>query len=296
MSGVKLLKRGLSPLRQHPWLAMMGVSSVAVALTLIALFVLISCNMRNAVQDWSRDFQIVIYLDPPPDETLARQWQVALASMAEIEEVTYVSSTEALRRFSARLGPDASLIDGIGSQVLPASFALKLHQDFRQHDTVKVLIARIAQKNEWRDIHYGAEWIERFEAVQRLIRMSGLIFGSLLFVSAFLIVSNTIRLILFTRKAEIEILRLLGATPLYIGLPFLFEGGLFGLIGATLALLWTYLLYQLGLQQGLISLLHLLGVERVTFLPPLWQLGLIIGGAALGFIASLVAMRRISSV
>lgn len=296
MSGVNLLKRGLFPLRQHPWLALMGVTSVAVALTLIALFALISRNMQSAVQDWSRDFQIIIYLDPPPNETLARQWQVALGSMAETEEVIYVSSAEALRRFRLRLGNDAALIDGIGSDVLPASFALKLRPEFRQRDAVKFLVARIAQKNEWRDVHYGSEWIERFEAVRRLMQMSGTIFGVFLFVSAFLLVANTIRLILFTRRTEIEILRLLGATPLYIGLPFLLEGGVIGLIGATVALLCVYFFYQLGLQQGLISLLQLLGVERVTFLPPLWQLVLIIGGVALGFFASLVAMRRLSRV
>lgn len=296
MSGINLLKRGISPLRQHPWLALMGVSSVAVALTLIALFILISCNMQSAVRDWSRDFQIVIYLDPPPNETIARQWQIALGSMAETEEVSYVSSAEALRRFNARLGKNAFLIDGIGSDILPASFTLKLRPEFRQRDEVKLLVTRIAQKNEWRDVHYGSEWIERFDAVRRLMRISGIIVGIFLFISAFLIVTTTIRLILYTRRTEIDILRLLGATPLYVGLPFLLEGGFLGVIGGAVALLIVYVFYQLGLQQGLISLLQLLGVERVSFLPPLWQFGLIIGGAALGFFASLVAMRRLSGV
>jgi cell division transport system permease protein len=296
MSGIDLFKRGLSPLRQHPWFALMGVTSVAVALTLIALFALISLNMQRAVGDWSRDFQIVIYLDPPPEETVARQWQIALSSMAETEEVTYVSSAEALQRFSTRLGNDASLISGIGNDVLPASFALKLRPEFRQRDAVKLLVARIAQKNEWQDVHYGSEWIERFDAVRRLMRVSGTILGLFLFLSAFLIVATTIRLILLTRKSEIEVLRLLGATPLYIGLPFLLEGGVLGILGGTVALFLVYLFYQVGLQQGLLSLLQLLGVERIVFLPPLWLFSLIIGGAALGFFASFVAMRRLSKV
>jgi cell division transport system permease protein len=296
MSGIDLFKRGLSPLRQHPWFTLMGMTSVAVALTMIALFALISLNMQRAVGDWSRDFQIVIYLDPPPNEAIARQWQIALGSMAEIDEVSYTSSAEALQRFSIRLGNDASLISGIGSDVLPASFALKLRPKFRHPQAVKLLVTRIAQKNEWRDVHYGSEWIERFDAVRRLLHVSGTILGVFLFLSAFLIVATTIRLILLTRKSEIEILRLLGATPLYIGLPFLLEGGVLGILGGTVALLLVYLFYQVGLQQGLLSLLQLLGVERVAFLPPLWQFSLIIGGAALGFFASFVAMRRLSRV
>lgn len=296
MSGIDLFRRGLTPLRQHPWFSLMGITSVAVALTLIALFALFSLNMQRAVGEWSRDFQIVIYLDPSPDDALARQWQIALSSMAETEEVTYVSSAEALQRFSTRLGRDASLISGIGDDVLPASFALRLHPEFRQRDAVKLLVSRIAQKSEWRDIHYGSGWIERFDAVRRLMRISGTIFGLFLFLSAFLIVTTTIRLILLTRKNEIEILRLLGASPQYIGLPFLFEGAILGLIGGGIALLLVYVFYQIGLQQGLLSLLQLLGVDRVVFLPPLWQLVLIIGGVALGFFASFVAMRRISKV
>lgn len=296
MSGIDLLKRGFSPLRQHPWFTLMGVTSIAVALTLIALFALISLNMQRAVGDWSRDFQIVIYLDPPPNETVARQWQIALGSMAETEEVSYVSSAEALQRFSVRLGNDAALISGIGSDVLPASFALKLRPEFRQRDAVKLLVSRIAQKNEWRDVHYGSEWIERFDAVRKLMHMSGTVLGLFLFLSAFLIVATTIRLILLTRKTEIEILRLLGATPLYIGLPFLLEGGVLGIMGGTVALFLVYLFYQVGLQQGLLSLLQLLGIERVAFLPPFWQFSLIVGGAALGFFASFVAMRRLSKV
>ena len=296
MSGIDLFRRGLTPLRQHPWFSLMGITSVAVALTLIALFALFSLNMQRAVGEWSRVFQIVIYLDPSPDDALARQWQIALSSMAETEEVTYVSSAEALQRFSTRLGRDASLISGIGDDVLPASFALRLHPEFRQRDAVKLLVSRIAQKSEWRDIHYGSGWIERFDAVRRLMRISGTIFGLFLFLSAFLIVTTTIRLILLTRKNEIEILRLLGASPQYIGLPFLFEGAILGLIGGGIALLLVYVFYQIGLQQGLLSLLQLLGVDRVVFLPPLWQLVLIIGGVALGFFASFVAMRRISKV
>lgn len=296
MPGIDLLKRGLSPLRQHPWFTLMGITSVTVSLTLIALFALVSLNMKSAVGDWSRDFQIVIYLDPPPSEEVARQWKVALDNMAEVEVVSYVSSAEALERFSKRLGNDASLLSGIGSDVLPASFALKLRPEFRQRDAVKLLVTRISQKSEWHDVHYGSEWIERFDAVRRLMHISGTIFGLFLFFSAFLIVATTIRLVLLTRKSEIEILRLLGATPIYIGLPFLLEGGVVGMIGGTVALLLVYLFYQIGLQQGLLSLLQLLGVERITFLPLHWQIALILGGAALGFFASFVAMRRLSRV
>lgn len=296
MSGLNLLRRGFNPLREHPWLALMGVTSVAAVLILVAFFLLIGRNVQSAVSDWSRDFQVIIYLDPSPHESLAREWQTALGSMVEIEEVDYISSSEALKRFRTRLGNDASLIDGISSDVLPGSFELKLHPEFRHRDAIKSLVDRISQKNEWKDVHYGREWVERFDALRRLIRMTGTTFGFILMIIVFLIVANTIRLILLTRKTEIEVFRLLGATPLYIGLPFLLEGGVLGALGGMVALLFVYLFHLFGLQQGLSSVLQILGVERIGFLPPLWQAGLVISGAVLGGIASLVAMRRISKV
>lgn len=296
MSGANLIQRGLSPLRQNPWLALMGIIAVAVSLAFIAIFALIGSNMQSAVKAWSRDFQIIIFLNSPAGESTVRQWQTALGSMAEIEEVSYTSSTEALQQFRLRLGNDANLLQGLGADVLPASFILKLHPEFRNHHAVKQLVDRLAQKEEWRDLHYGTEWIERFDAVQRLMRMGGIIFGLFSMVSAFLLVANTIRLILYARRNEVELLLLLGATPLYIALPFLVEGAVFGGIGALIALALVALLYQIGLQQGLISLLQMLDVDHVTFLPPYWQAALIFAGIALGLTASLVAMRKLSKV
>lgn len=294
MPGIDLLRRGLRYTRQHPWLALTGMLTVASALTMIALFALVTRNVQGAVAGWSRDFQIVIYLDPPPAEGGARQWQTALGSMAEVQEVTFVSSEEALRRFRARLGNDAPLLDGIGNEILPASFELTLRPEFRSRSAIDALVGRIVQKNEWRDLHYGREWLERFEAVVRLARLLGTSFGLFLLGAALLIVANTIRLIFLSRRTEIEILRLLGATPLYIVLPFLVEGGTIGCVGGVVALLLTYGLYLSGLQQGLAALLHALGVEQVIFLPWAWQVALVLTGILLGLSGSLIALRRIS--
>lgn len=294
MPGIDLLRRGLRYTRQHPWLALTGMLTVASALTLIALFALVTSNVQGAVAGWSRDFQIVIYLDPPPAEGVARQWQTALGSMAEVQEVTFVSSAEALRRFRARLGSDAPLLDGIGNGILPASFELTLRPEFRSRSAIDALVGRIVQKNEWRDLRYGREWLERFEAVVRLARLLGTGFGLFLLGAALLIVANTIRLIFLSRRTEIEILRLLGAPPLYIVLPFLIEGGTIGGVGGVAALLLTYGLYLSGLQQGLAALLHTLGVEQVIFLPWAWQVALVLAGTLLGLFGSLIALRRIS--
>lgn len=289
-----LVRRAASSLRRNLWLSLMAIASVSVVLTLLAVFVLISYNARQALESWSRELKIVIYLDPAPSAAAAQQQLVALTSMAEIEKAVYVDPAEAMRRFRGRLGSDAILVDGIDSSVLPASIELQLKPPFRTRDNIKALAARLEQKSEWRDLHYGRDWLERYDALSRLSRLLGAGLGTLLLAAVFIIVATTIRLIFLSRRREIAVLRLVGATPAYIGLPFLFEGAFFGFAGALAALAAVHALYAAGLQQGLDLLLQALGAGGATFLPPLWQGALLAAGLLTGTVAGLVALRRLS--
>lgn len=289
-----LLRRALRYSRHNPWLSAMGTATVAVSLTLVAVFGLAASNARNAVADWSRELQVVIYLDPPPSDALTGQWLTALRSIAEVDKVTYVSSDEALRRFRGRLGNDAMLLDGVGTGVLPASLEISLHPEFRNQRAVTAFVERLKQNSDWREIQYGREWIERFDAVARLLRMIGTALGAVLIFASCFIISNTIRLMFLSRRDEIEVMRLVGATPLYINLPFLVEGILQGAIGGAAAVVLGYGLYVAGVQQGLTVLLQTVGVDRVRFLPLEWQLGLVLTGGAIGLFGSLAALRKLS--
>lgn len=289
-----LLRRAMRFSRHNPWLSAMGTATVAISLTLVAVFGLAASNARNAVADWSRDLQVVIYLDPPPSEALTKQWLTALRSIAEVDEVAYVSSDEALQRFRGRLGNDAMLLDGIAAGVLPASLEISLHPEFRNQRAITSLVARLRQNSDWRDIQYGRDWVERFDAVARLLRMIGTALGVVLIFASCFIISNTIRLMFLSRRDEIEVMRLVGATPLYINLPFLVEGTLQGAIGGVTAVAFGYGLYVAGVQQGLAVLLQAVGVNQVHFLPIGWQAGLVVTGGAIGLFGSLAALRKLS--
>jgi cell division transport system permease protein len=143
------------------------------------------------------------------------------------------------------------------------------------------------------DLRYGQEWLERFESFVSLLRLAGAILGGFLLFAALFIVANTIKLTLYARRDELEIMALVGATPMFIKSPFLLEGALQGALGGGLAVAGAYALFQLFLQQGLNSLLLASGVERVTFLPLSWQLLLIAAGVLLGLAGSLLSLRKL---
>lgn len=285
--------RALRNMRQTPVLCAAAVGTVTVALTLVTLFAVLVVNVQNVARDISREIQIVIYLDQAPVESQLSNWLTALRAEREVEKVVYISASEALSRFRQRLGSDAGLVDGVEVGVLPASLEITLREEFRKHSAILPLVERIKSFTGLRDVRYGSDWIDKFEAVLSLLRTVGLAVGAFLLSATLFIVSNTIRLTLFSRRDEIEIMSLVGATPLFIQLPFLIEGIVQGGVGGGLALAIGFGMYQFGMQQGLSDLLAAVGVEQVIFLPWGGQLLLVATGIALGLVGSLLALRRL---
>ena len=115
----------------------------------------------------------------------------------------------------------------------------------------------------------------------------------MLLFAALFIVSNTIKLTLYARRDELEIMALVGGTSLFIKAPFLFEGALQGALGGGAALFGSFLLFRVFLQEGLEAVLFASGIEGIVFLPPSFQLILLASGTVLGFLGSLFSLRKL---
>jgi len=222
------IRRALRNMRQSPVLCSAAVGTVAVALIILAFFAIIVLNVQKLTRHWSEDVQVVAYIDTLPDERLLQQWLSDIQSFPEAANVEFVSHAEALKRFKKRLGDDADLLEGVDPDILPASFEITLKEDSRNHEGVSAVVSRLRQNSGLSDLRYGQEWLERFESFVALLRLAGAILGGFLLFAALFIVSNTIRLTLYARRDELEIMALVGATPIFIKSPFLFEGALQG--------------------------------------------------------------------
>jgi cell division transport system permease protein len=287
------LWRALRNMRQSPVLCSAAVGTVAVALCILAFFAIIVLNVQKLTRHWSEDVQVVAYIDALPDERVLQQWIADIRSLPEVAKVDFVSRDAALKRFKQRLGDDADLLEGVDPDILPASFEITLQEDSRHHAGVSSVVSRLRQNSGLSDLRYGQEWLERFESFVSLLRLAGAILAGFLLFAALFIVANTIRLTLYARRDELQIMALVGATPIFIKSPFLLEGALQGALGGGLAVAGSYILFQLFLQQGLSSLLLASGVDRVTFLPWSWQLLLVAVGLLLGLVGSLLSLRKL---
>jgi len=284
------LRRALRNMRLSPVLSSASVFAVGIALALLAFFAIAVLNVQRVTESWTADLAIIAYLDQPPDGATLDRWLVEIRAYPEVATVTYVSPQEAYRRFQERLGRDADLLEGLGADVLPASLEIRLKPERRQ-DTAAV-VERLGRNQAFGELHYAREWLERFEAFLLLLRTVGAALGGFLVLAALVIVTNTIKLTLYARQDELEAMTMVGATSLFIKLPYLIEGALQGLCGGLLALLASFVAFRILLRESLGSLLLLTGIDTIHFLPPLWQLLIVAAGTLVGLLGSLLALRK----
>jgi cell division transport system permease protein len=287
---VYFLRRALRNMRLSPVLSVAAVCTVGVALALLAFFAIAVLNVQRLAANWAADLAIVAYLEQPPDAATLSRWLNEIRAYPEVEAVTYVSREEAYQRFRERLKSDADLLEGLGAEVLPASLEVRLKAERRQ-DTAAV-VERLGRTKAFGELHYAREWLERFEAFLLLLRTIGATLGGFLALAALVIVTNTIKLTLYARQDELEAMTMVGATAMFIKLPYLIEGALQGLFGGLLALLASFLAYQFILRENLGSLLLLTGIDTIHFLPPLWQVLVVAAGTLIGVLGSLLALRK----
>lgn len=292
-SPLYMVRRALRNMRQSPMLCAAAVGTMTVSLLLVAFFALIVLNVQRLTTEWSREIQVLVYLDQVPEERQLQSWIGDLRQRPEVEGVAFVSRREAFERFRQRLQQDADLLDGLDPEFLPASLEISLVEEHRSQAGVEALVGALKKNPDFGDLRYGQDWLERFESFLRLLKVAGAFLGAFLLFAALFIVANTIKLTLYARRDELEVMALVGATPLFIKAPFLLEGALQGALGGALALGSAYLVFHLSLQEGLQAILLTSGLAGITFLPLSWQLLLLAAGVFLGTFGSLLALRRL---
>jgi cell division transport system permease protein len=265
---------------------------MAVALASVASFFLVVVNIEQLAQRWTQEIQVVAYLDKAvPTQQLAALTK-ALKDLPEIESVVYVSQKEAMGRFKERLHNDTSLLDGVSDDLLPASFELGLKAQYRNQIGIAAVSEKLGNLLDLDELRYGQSWLERFNNFVRMLRFVGLVLGGFLLLAALFIVSNTIRLTLYARRDELEIMALVGATMRFIKIPFILEGAVQGLIGGLVSLLFLLFSFRFVIGHGLHSFWLTPADFDLLFLSASQQLLLVLAGVLLGMLGSLSSLRR----
>jgi cell division transport system permease protein len=280
----------LAGLRGSPGTSTIAAATIGVCLLLAGAFALLVQNMDAILTRFGEELHVVAYLEPG----IARGDLDALMERAlaqpGVETVEYVSPEEAAERFRRSQPARAVLLEGMNENPLPASVELRLAPERRNAEAVRELTQKLASLPGVSEIGGGNEWIEGYAQAVGLIRGVGIAIGTVLALATLLIVSNTIRLSLYARRDELEILRLVGASRSYVAAPFLLEGLVEGVAGGMmgLVLLWAAWSGLAPLARG--ALMLLIGDTTPEFLAPSACAKLIGAGALLGLAGSAAAL------
>ena len=268
---------------------LLSTLTIALALFVLGGFLDVTSNLDRLGAEWSNAAELSVYLkdDITPAERQAVEGVVAPSDLIAAHE--YVSKPDALARFKQTFGDLTAAVDGVGGNPLPASFEVRLRPGPGVSDSVDALASRLRQMAGVADVRYDRQWLTRVLSAINVVRGVGLVLGSVLVVAAALTVANVVRLALYARREELEIMNLVGAPQAYVRGPFVMEGVLQGGVGALVALAALAAVFFALRGRYLVPLASAMNVSSIHFLPAVLCAGLVVGGMAVGCVGGLVA-------
>lgn len=286
-----MLRRALRSLRENLFLNLVSTGVVAAAVLLAGVYLVVTVNMTRVVDSWDRDVHVSAYFftDVPVDRRFEVKDEVA--ARPEVIEIRYVTEEEAADWLVERVEDVGPIVAELGPDVLPASLEITLDPSHTRPGDIAAFVDSI-DSPDFEYVDYGQEWVQRFNTFLALLQVVGVVLGSLIMTAAVFLVGNTMHLVAYARRQELETMKLVGATWSFVAIPFMIEGAIQGLLGGTLALFAVFGLYMTLVTQLESALTLALGDEGLAFLPAEYVIGLLAAGTLLGVMGCLFSIHR----
>lgn len=286
------ISRAILNIRQNVLVNVLTIGTITLALLIVSLFLLVFVNLESTADEWSGKIQVTAYFETEPSSQELAAMLARIKAIQGTDKVSYVSKGEAMERFRSRLKGQETLLDGVPADVLPSSIEITLKRQSREDGAMQAYVERLKNIPGIDEVQYGEEWVRRFNTFMNFLRFVGALLGGFLLMAVLFIVSNTIKLTIYARKEELEVMDLVGATRFFIKAPFLIEGILQGAAGAVLALLILVAAYFGFLHSATNFVNFSSSVTGLSFLPAGYVAGIFAGGVILGFLGSLTSLKR----
>lgn len=282
------IKEAFKSIKRNGWMSLAAVSAVAVTLLLVGSFIAVLMNANKLAYDIENDVSVRVYIDLAAEEEQRQQLEDSIAEIPEVETVEFSSRDDELNQVVGSYGDEFTLFQGDDNP---------LHDVFVVNTTAPEHTAPVAEQIDGMefvsDVNYGGATADRLFEMMAGARNVGLVVVAALILTAVFLISNTIRITIFSRRTEIEIMKLVGATNWFIRWPFVIEGALIGFIGALIPTAIISFIYVNGFDR----IMNYLAGTYFALLPPnpfLWQVAaLLLGiGVVIGAVGSTLSIRR----
>ncbi|MCB0262865.1 MAG: ABC transporter permease [Calditrichaeota bacterium] len=275
-----LIKEGFAGFKRAPLAASITIVTVALALTLVGGFALAVQNLADEFERTYRQIRLEAFIDASLNDAQRNGLIQRIKDVAGVATVEYVSPEAALASYRSEFGGD--LVEVLGENPLPPSLKIELQSGFSQLSAVEAIVKQINNLPEVDDVVYAENVLRLLNRYFDIGLTIAIILGVVIICIAVVLIYNTIRLTIHSRKTLVEIMQLVGATHSFIKAPFMIEGILQGILGSLFA---CGILFWVGrfIRDLVFSNLHV---------PLLYFAGLIICGAVLGLLGSYISVSK----
>lgn len=275
-------------IRRNGFMSFASISTVAVALLVLGMFLLIFLNTNNLAKYLESQVQISVYMLDEADQEELAAVEEKLQGYEGVEKVTFISKEEAFEKFKERLGDQQQLLDSLGSDnPFPNYFDVQVDNPER----IKELTPQISELPKVETAKFGQEVVENLFQLTKVLRFGGIMLVVFLSMATLFIISNTIRLTVFARRKEVLIMKYVGATDWFIRWPFLLEGMTLGFFGAVIANIMINIIYS-GVQGKIHATLAFLPLLPSYPLLHYVSLFLLAAGTGIGALGSYISLRK----
>jgi cell division transport system permease protein len=232
----RFYRRAVKDIQENRFLTAITVVTIALSILIASAFALFFVNAGDVLNLWQKGIRMMVYLKPKIAEAERLDIKFRLQSISGVQEALYISKDEAMNRLKSQMQHHSALLENLKENPLPEAFEVSLQPSTHSSEELRFLAERLQSLTGVAEVEYGQQWIQRFTNVINLFSIAGYAIGALFFMATLFIVANTIRLVLYSRRDEIEIMRLVGATDRFIKIPFYLEGMIQGGAGTVIGL------------------------------------------------------------
>ncbi len=282
-----LLRFSIRNLTRNRLMNIVAISTTALALLITSGVLLVHQNVASIINRMKERTPVILYLEDDFDQNQVSQLQSNLITREDVVDISYRTREEAWEEFQRSLQLEGNLLEGLSRNPLPAS----IHLNFEPGALSRVdeIAAELRELDGVESVDYGREIIDRLSGLGRVFQMVLGIIGVVICFVAIFIIFNTIRLSVVSCATEIGILKLVGATHLFVGFPFVVGGIVYGFLGSLFGQLLLWVIYWIV--ESRLAGLGFIPLE-FHFLSSFWIFLIIVLGTLLGVIGSVTAVRR----
>lgn len=278
-----LFKESIRGLSSAKLSTLASVITITLSLILISIYYNISVNSNKLIKTIKDKVEIEVFLDDSINQDELNDLREKIRTIGGVKQITYISKDEAIKIFEKEFGKD--MLDVFESNPLPASLKINLYDEYKSTDRMNKIKAQIFTMKKVQDIVYPEKNLELIENNSNGLLLINLVILIVISLSSVFLVSNTIRLVISSKKRNLEVFKLLGANNSFIIAPFIINGFIQGLIGGLIGVGIMYGFYFLFTTKFSTNELKIdfMGIDFMIFL--------IITGIILGVLGSLISVK-----